>query len=106
MKFVFASYVFTKEFNDPELWLKRIDLYAGIQSKLSANNEVISIEQIDYEGNCISDGVQYQFLKLSKFERWVPLKLHRYILSLKTGCCGHSRPAFSIAGNPVGVIKK
>jgi len=83
MKYVFVSYVFIKEFNDPELWLKRIDLYAGIQSELSADNEVISIEQIDYKGSCISDGVQHEFIKLSKFERWVPLKLHRYILSLK-----------------------
>jgi len=83
MKFVFASYVFTKEFNNPEQWLKRIDLYAGIQSALSTNNEIVSIEQIDYEGNCVQDGVQYQFIRLSKFERIVPLKLHRYILSQK-----------------------
>jgi glycosyltransferase involved in cell wall biosynthesis len=83
MKFVFASYVVTKEFDDPERWLKRIDLYAGIQGALSVGNEVISIEQINYEGRYVKDGVDYQFLKLSAFERLVPLKLHRYILSHK-----------------------
>jgi len=83
MKFVFASYVFTKEFDDPELWLKRISLYAGIQAALSVGNDVISIEQINYEGSCVKDSVQYQFIKLSKFERLMPLKLHRYILSHK-----------------------
>ncbi|WP_158992524.1 glycosyltransferase family 4 protein [Mucilaginibacter sp. L196] len=83
MKFVFASYVITKEFDDPERWLKRISLYAGIQSALSVGNEVISIEQINYEGSCFKYGVHYQFLRLSAFERLVPLKLHRYILSHK-----------------------
>jgi glycosyltransferase involved in cell wall biosynthesis len=83
MKFVFASYVLSEGFNNPEQWLKRIELYAGIQSTLSENNEVISIEQIDYEGSCIKDGVQYQFIKLSAFERLFPLKLHWYILSHK-----------------------
>jgi len=81
MKFVFASYVYTKEFNDPGLWLKRINIYTGIQAALSKNNEVISIEQIDSEGNYVKDGVHYEFIKLSAFERIVPLKLHRYILS-------------------------
>jgi glycosyltransferase involved in cell wall biosynthesis len=81
MKFVFASYVVTKEFNDPELWLKRIDAYAGIHRALSVNNEVVSIEQIDYEGSCLKNGVLYEFVKLRTFERLVPLKLHRYILS-------------------------
>lgn len=83
MKFVFASYVFTNEFNNPERWLKRINLYTGIQNSLSAGNEVISIEQIDYEGNCVKNGVHHQFIRLSTFERLVPLKLHRYILSQK-----------------------
>ena len=83
MKFVFASYVITKEFDDPERWLKRINLYTGIQSALSADNEVISIEQINYEGSRVKDGVHYQFIKLSEFERRMPLKLHRYILSQK-----------------------
>jgi len=83
MKFVFASYVFTNEFNDPEKWLRRINLYTGIQSALSSGNEIISIEQINFEGNVVQGDVKYQFIKLSKFERLIPLKLHRYILAQK-----------------------
>lgn len=81
MKFVFASYVYTKEFKDPELWLKRINAYTGIQCAFSINSEVISIEQIDYEGSSIKNGVHYKFIKLSAFQRLIPLKLHSYILS-------------------------
>ncbi len=81
MKFLFVSYVFTKEFNDPESWLKRISAYAGIQQALSINHDVISIEQIDYEGNHIIGGVDYRFLKLTARQRLFPLKLHRYILA-------------------------
>jgi glycosyltransferase involved in cell wall biosynthesis len=83
MKIVFASYIVTNEFKNPKQWLKRISLYSGIQSALSTGNEIISIEQIDYEGNYCKDGVQYQFIKLSKFERLMPFKLHRYILAQK-----------------------
>jgi glycosyltransferase involved in cell wall biosynthesis len=81
MKFVFASYVYTKEFNDPESWLKRINAYTGIQRSLSINNEVISIEQINHEGNYVKNGVHYEFIKLSAFGRLLPVKLHRYIRS-------------------------
>jgi glycosyltransferase involved in cell wall biosynthesis len=82
MKFVFASYVYIEEFKDPELWLKRINAYTGIQRALSINHEVISIEQIDYEGTHMANGVDYRFIKLSACERLFPLKLHRYIHSL------------------------
>lgn len=79
MKFVFASYVVTKEFNQPEAWLNRIRAYAGIMESLSVSHEVISIEQIDYEGEYVKNGVNYKFVKLSAAGHYFPGKLHRQI---------------------------
>jgi glycosyltransferase involved in cell wall biosynthesis len=83
MKFVFASYVYTPEFNRPEEWINRIEFYVGIQEALSINHTVISIEQIDYEGEYLQNGVHFYFKRFTKktgsyFQR----ELHQFIKSL------------------------
>lgn len=83
MKIVFASYVYTPQFDNPEAWLKRINLYSGILQALAQNHTIISIEQINYEGQCEQDGVQYHFKKLNKIERRFPYRLHRFIKNLE-----------------------
>jgi glycosyltransferase involved in cell wall biosynthesis len=83
MKFVFASYVFTKEYNSPEAWIDRIKAYTGIQEALAKNNEVISIEQINYEGEYTKDGVHYYFKQFIKPGSLLPSKLHKFIKSQK-----------------------
>ncbi|MEO6522715.1 MAG: glycosyltransferase family 4 protein [Mucilaginibacter sp.] len=82
MKIVFASYVYTPEFNTPEAWLRRINFYVCIQEALAVNHTIISIEQINYEGEYLQNGIQFQFKRLSKWGRYFPFKLHRYIKSL------------------------
>jgi len=79
MKFIFTSYVVTKEFKHPESWLNRIRAYTGILEALSDKHLVSSIEQIDYEGECFKNGVIYYFLRLSCLGRFFPVKLHRFI---------------------------
>ncbi|MBS1520202.1 MAG: glycosyltransferase family 4 protein [Bacteroidetes bacterium] len=81
MRYVFAGYVYTGEYNAPAAWLERIKAYTGILEALARHNTVISIQQIDYEGEYDKDGVKYYFkrLKPSHF----PLRLHRLIKSLK-----------------------
>jgi glycosyltransferase involved in cell wall biosynthesis len=79
MKFVLASYVFTKEYNRPEAWIDRIKAYTGILEALAKNNQVISIEQIDYEGEYKKDGVQYYFKRFSQRSLLFPWKLHSFI---------------------------
>ncbi len=83
MKFVFASYIFTKEYKSPEAWIDRIKAYTGIQEALAKNNEVISIEQIDYEGEYLKDGVHYHFKRFIKPGSLFPGKLHDFIKSQK-----------------------
>ncbi len=81
MKFVFASYVFSPEFINPEAWLKRINLYAGILEALAKNHQVISIEQIDYEGTHFNNGVKYEFKRFTRAGHYFPLAMHRFIKS-------------------------
>jgi glycosyltransferase involved in cell wall biosynthesis len=83
MKIVFASYVYTPEFNNPEAWLHRINFYVCIQEALAINHTIISIEQIDYEGEYLHKGIQFQFKRSSKLGRHFPFKLHRYIRNLE-----------------------
>jgi len=81
MKFVLASYVYTKEFNSPEAWIDRIKAYTGILEALAVNHEVVSIEQIDYEGEYVKDGVQYYFKRFAKPGSLFPRELHHFIKS-------------------------
>lgn len=83
MKFVFASYVVSDGFNDPQAWLKRINAYLGTLEVLATTNTVISIEQINYEGEVLKNGVQYYFKKLPVKQRLYPVQLHRFIKKQK-----------------------
>jgi len=83
MKFVFASYVYTRAYNSPEAWIDRINIYTGMLESLAKSNQVISIEQIDYEGEYQKDGVEYQFMRFSKNELRFPFRLHQFIKNQK-----------------------
>ena len=83
MRFVFASYVYTPAYNDPWAWIERINIYTGMLEALAKNNQVISIEQIDYEGKYQKDGVEYRFMRFSKNELRFPFRLHQFIKSQK-----------------------
>jgi glycosyltransferase involved in cell wall biosynthesis len=82
MKFVFASYISTDTYTDPAAWLERIKAYGGVLEAVAVNHEVISIEQINYEGDYIKHGVTYQFRKFKK-HTYFSLKLNLYIKQLK-----------------------
>ena len=81
MKYVFAGYVYTGEYNSPEAWLERIKAYTGILQALAKQNVVISIQQINYEGEYGKDRVKYYFkrFKSSYFQS----RQHQFIKSLE-----------------------
>lgn len=83
MKIVFASYVHIPEYDQPLPWIQRTQSYGGILQALAKKHQVISIEQINYEGEYEHSNVRYMFLKLSKTGRRIPFKLHRHIKSLQ-----------------------
>ncbi|MGH2565713.1 MAG: hypothetical protein ACRDE5_14450 [Ginsengibacter sp.] len=63
MRFVFLSYNYSANVKTPQDWLNRINFYVGSLEQLSKTNSVIRVDQIDYEGNFIHNGVQYFCVK-------------------------------------------
>ena len=80
MRIVFTSYVRTTSFDDPQAWLNRIRGYIGVLEDLSKRHQVISIEQINYEGQYAKNGVDYRFIKSDS--TLFPVTLHNYIHDL------------------------
>lgn len=79
MKIVTTSYINTSEFNDPLAWLERINFHTGVLERLSKHHEINSIEQINYSGKLVRNGVTYHFLNYKKAKQYFPYRLHRYI---------------------------
>ncbi len=83
MRIVSTSYIKTEGFNDPDDWLKRISFYTGIFNELAKQHDVISIERINYEGECQQNGVQYFFIRLKRKIVRFPFRMHRLIKNLQ-----------------------
>lgn len=83
MKLIFTSYVSTNDYNDPVQWLKRIEGFKGILERLAHIHQVMSIERINFEGDCEQNGVQYIFIKQEKKTVRFPFRIHRLIKRLK-----------------------
>jgi glycosyltransferase involved in cell wall biosynthesis len=83
MRFVFVSYNYSPDINNPQDWINRINFYVGSLECLSKTNTVIRIDQINYEGNFTHNGVQYFCVKFSGNKNYFPIKLHHFIKSLQ-----------------------
>jgi glycosyltransferase involved in cell wall biosynthesis len=83
MKIVSTSYTNTPSFNDPVLWLERINFYTGILEQLAMDHEVASIEQINYTGILKHKGVDHHFLNFKRSRLYIPRRLHHFIKELK-----------------------
>ncbi len=82
MKYVSVSYNYSPTFDSPPSWFKRTEGYAGVLECLSKENVVISIKQINYEGECTHKGVQYHFVNFGKKKSYFPRQLNRFIKKL------------------------
>ena len=80
MRFVSLGYVKSNGFHDPQSWLERIRPYGKVLEALAKKHTVISIEQIDYEGNYQLNGVEYHFIQLKN--RKLPSSLHKLVKGL------------------------
>jgi glycosyltransferase involved in cell wall biosynthesis len=79
MKFVFLSYINTPAFKKPEDWIKRIRGYTGVLEALARQHDVVSIEQINYKGIFLYNGVAYHFLDFGKGKLTFPRRLHQHV---------------------------
>ena len=83
MRIVFVSYINTPQFSDPKQWLTRIRAYTGILEQLAKKTEVISIEQINYEGEYLQHGVRYLFFNYGSRKQLFPNHLHNQVKNLQ-----------------------
>ncbi|HEX8037698.1 MAG TPA: glycosyltransferase family 4 protein, partial [Chryseosolibacter sp.] len=84
MKIVHVSYARPyPRYPDPRAWIRFLDFYTGVLESLARGAEVISIYHIDYKGVVEEKGVQYHFTGLREWQLLMPLKLNRYIRTLR-----------------------
>ena len=83
MKIVSTSYINTPEYDDPGKWLDRISFHTIVLEQLAKCHEIVSIEQINYEGYLHRNRVHYHFYNSKKKRLLLPFKLHRYIKKMK-----------------------
>lgn len=83
MKLIFTSYAGVPEFDEPGLWLQRIEGYTGILESLTAMHEVTGIERINYEGEYAHKGVRYIFTRQNKKTVLFPRRIHGHIKQLR-----------------------
>jgi len=77
MKIVSLSYARTTGFHDPESWLQRVKPYGLVLEALAKKHSVISIEQIEYEGQHSINGVEYYFIHVKNLR--IPSTLHQLV---------------------------
>lgn len=82
MRYVFVSYNYTPEFDDPQAWFIRTLGYTGLMDQLSKRHEVINVKQINYEGIVHHNNIAYHFVNFSKKKLHFNFQLNRYVKSL------------------------
>jgi glycosyltransferase involved in cell wall biosynthesis len=83
MRFVFLSYNYSPDIHSPEEWVDRLKFYVGSLEQLSKQHTVIRVDQINYEGHFIHNGVEYYCVNDGKKKNYFPRKLHRFVKTLQ-----------------------
>ena len=83
MRFVFLSYNYSPDIPSPEEWVDRLKFYVGSLEHLSKQHEVIRVDQINYEGQFVHNGVKYYCVNDGKKKNYFPKKLHLFVKSLE-----------------------
>ena len=82
MRYVSVTYDHSPGFTNPESWFKRTAAYRGILEELAKNNEVISINQIDFEGEAVHNGVVHKFISFNRQNTHFPFRLNKLVKKL------------------------
>src|ERR1700676_865830 len=79
MQIVFLSYNYSADIHSPQEWLERIKFYIGWSECLANEHTVIRIDQINYEGNFMHNGIQYYCVDNGRKTNYFPWKLSRFV---------------------------
>jgi len=82
MRIVFVSYNYSPDIHSPDEWIKRIKFYVGWLECLAHEHEIIRVEQINYEGEFLHNGVKYYCVDAGKKKNYFPRKLNAFVKSL------------------------
>jgi len=82
MRYISVTYDHSPGFTNPESWFKRTAAYGGILEELAKKNEVISINQIDYQGEAVNNGVVHKFVDAGRKKTHLPFGLNRFVKKL------------------------
>lgn len=82
MRIVFLSYSYSPDIDSPQAWMNRIKYYTGWAECLATDHEVIRVDQINYEGSCTHNGIQYYFVDDGKRKNYFPARLNRFVQAL------------------------
>src|SRR5258708_7666487 len=83
MRIVFVSYNYSPDICSPGEWLNRVKIYVGSLEYLGKKHAVMRVEQINYSGNFLHNGVQYFCMDYGKKKNYFPRKLNRFVKSLR-----------------------
>jgi len=83
MVYVFLSYGYFGAVYSPESWFKRTQVYAGILERLSKAHTVFNVNQINFVGKSIHNGVQNHFVNLGRNKTLFPVRLNSYVKKLR-----------------------
>jgi glycosyltransferase involved in cell wall biosynthesis len=83
MRFVFVSYNYSPDIHSPQEWLNRVKIYVGSLESLAKQHTVMRVEQINYTGNFLHNGVQYYCVDTGKKKNYFPAKLNRFVKTLQ-----------------------
>jgi glycosyltransferase involved in cell wall biosynthesis len=82
MKIAYISFAHIADYHEPDAWLKKLDFYTRQLEAMTPFAQVVSIHNIQYEGVLVRNKVEYHFLKNSKSELMMPVRLLRYVKNL------------------------
>lgn len=83
MRIVFLSYNYSADIHSPQQWIERIQFYTGWSECLAKQHTIIRIDQVNYQGEFIHNGIQYYFVDDGKRKNYFPRKLNRFVKELQ-----------------------
>ena len=82
MRFVFVSYHYSPDIYSPQEWLNRVKIYVGSLEHLSRAHTVMRVDQINYTGNFLHNGVQYYCVDAGRKKNYFPRKINAFVKKL------------------------
>jgi len=83
MRIISLTYINSAEFDQPLDWIRRLYAFTGVWEEIGKQHEVFCIEQINYTGDYIHNGVQYYFRNYGKGVNRFPVRLHKLVKKIR-----------------------